>query len=172
VRETVLGSPRPGAQHQRRTSAEVEGGRWSAAAVAAPRRLCERSGPVYADVQQRERPPRPRHFPRRERRPGPRSHQEQLAEVLAVLEARDMELASIKPSSPPATRSWTTSRRCWRPATSSWLRCCPSWPRAEEEIAALKVALRERRPGPARGMLAAITKGARDAIKKLVGAGR
>jgi len=42
----------------------------------------------------------------------------------------------------------------------------------EEEIAALKVALRERRPGPARGMLAAITKGARDAIKKLVGYGR
>jgi len=172
VRETVLGSPRPGAQHQRRTSAEVEGGRWSAAAVRLHAAFCERSGPVYADVQQRERSAPPPSLPPAREEARPRSHQEQLAEVLAVLEARDVELASIKPVLAARDEELDNVKTVLAARDEQLASVLPVLAAREEEIAALKVALRERRPGPARGMLAAITKGARDAIKKLVGPGR
>jgi hypothetical protein len=95
VREAVLASALPGARHQRRTSAEVEASSWSAAGKRLYAELRERSGPVYEEVQRRAQaaPPPPA---TREEAP-PRGLAEQLAEVRAVLEAREIELASVKP---------------------------------------------------------------------------
>ena len=97
VREAVLSAASPGARHQRRTSAEVEASGLSAEGKRLYGALCDRSGPVYAQVRQREpsaqspAPPAPRD------EAAPRGLAEQLAEVMAVLEAREVELSSIKP---------------------------------------------------------------------------
>lgn len=97
LREAVLAGALPAARHQRRTSAEVEATRWGAAGQRLYAALRGRGGPVYEDVLRRERSAsRPSPPPTLEEA-RPRSHEEQLAEVLAVLEARDVELASIKP---------------------------------------------------------------------------
>ena len=160
LRAAVLASPRPGAHHQRRTSAEAEAASWSAAARGLHASLRERSGPVYADVQRRERaapPPTPAP-PREEVRP--RSHEEQLAEVLAVLEARDAEIASIKPvlvardEEVDALRTFLAVR--------------------EEEVTSLRAALADHASlsGVVKGVLAAIKHKARAAIKKLAAAVR
>jgi len=95
VREAVLGSASPGSRHQRRTSAEVEASGLSAAGKLLYAALCDRSGPVYEQARRREQaapPPEPARGDA-----GPRGLSEQLAEVKAVLEAREIELASIKP---------------------------------------------------------------------------
>jgi len=160
LREAVLASPRSGAHHQRRTSAEAEAASWSAAACRLHASLLERSGPVYADVQRRERsapPPAPAP-PREEVRP--RSHEEQLAEVLAVLEARDAELASIKPVLVARDEEVDALRTVLAAH--------------EKETKSLRAVLADRKslPGALKGVLSAIKHGARAAIKKLAAAVR
>jgi hypothetical protein len=97
LREAVLSAASPGARHQRRTSADVEASGLSAEGKRLYAALCDRSGPVYAQLRAREpsvsapAPPAPRDAT------APRSLAEQLAEVMAVLEAREVELMSIKP---------------------------------------------------------------------------
>jgi hypothetical protein len=95
LREAVLGAASPGARHQRRTSAEVEASALSAAGKRLYASLCARSGPVYEEARRREAPAPPE-APAREE-PAPRGLAEQLEELRAVLEAREVELASIKP---------------------------------------------------------------------------
>jgi hypothetical protein len=95
VREAVLSAASPGARHQRRTSAEVEASGLSAEGKRLYAALRDRSGPVYAELRQREPSAPPPPAPRDEA--APPGLAEQLAEVLAVLEAREVELASIKP---------------------------------------------------------------------------
>jgi sulfotransferase family protein len=156
VREAVLASARPGAQHQRRTSAEIEAARWSAAAKRLYAALGERSGPVYEDVQRRERSAPPPSPPPKREEARPRSHEEQVAEVCAVLEAREVELASVKA---------VLAARDEQLAS-----VLPTLAAREEEIASLKgtLAHREGLPGSLKGVLIAIKKGARTAIKRLV----
>jgi FkbM family methyltransferase len=95
VRQAVLAGAQPGARHQRRSSADTETTAWSVTGQALYAALRERSGPVYAELRRQApaAPPPPAAAPER----PPRGLEEQLAEVLAVLEARDAELASIKP---------------------------------------------------------------------------
>ena len=95
VREAVLAAAQPGARHHRRSSGGAEDAAWSAAGRALYAELRARSGPVYAELQRQEQAAPPEPAAPSER--PPRSLQEQLVEVLAVLEARDAELASIKP---------------------------------------------------------------------------
>lgn len=95
VREAVLASASPGSRHQRRTSDEVLASGLSAAGKRLYAALCERSGPVYAEARLREGPAGPVAAAQGEK--APRGLAEQLEEVRAVLEAREVELASIKP---------------------------------------------------------------------------
>jgi len=94
LREAVLSAASPGARHQRRTSAEVEASGLSDEGKRLYAALRDRSGPVYAQLRPREpgvSSPAPRDAT------APRALADQLAEVMAVLEAREVELMSIKP---------------------------------------------------------------------------
>jgi hypothetical protein len=94
VREAVLTASSSASRHQRRTSAEVESSALSDAGKRLYEALCERSGPVYEEARRREAHAAP--AAAQAERP-PRGLAEQLEEVRAVLEAREVELASIKP---------------------------------------------------------------------------
>jgi len=96
VRDAVLAAASSASRHQRRTSAEIDASALTAAGRSLYAELCRRSGPVYAEARKREAAPaaEPAATPGP---PAPRGPAEQLQEVLAVLEAREMELASIKP---------------------------------------------------------------------------
>ena len=94
VVEAVLGASSSAARHQRRTSAEVESSALSAAGKRLYVALCQRSGSVYEQARRREAQPEPAAAPAE--RP-PRGLAEQLEELRAVLEAREVELASINP---------------------------------------------------------------------------
>ena len=100
VRDAVLSSAHPGARHQRRTAAEVEASGLTAEGRRLYAALRERGGPVYREVERRssaEPLPPSAPAPAAPEPPRPRSHAEEIAEITAVLEAREAELASIKP---------------------------------------------------------------------------
>jgi FkbM family methyltransferase len=143
VRKAVVASALPGARHQRRSSAEAEAATWSAGGPALYAALRERSGPVYQEVRRRERAAAaPSPAPPEQARP--RSPAEQLEEVLAVLDARERELASIKPvlvardEEVEALKALVAAR--------------------EEQLTSLTKALaaRDRLPGSLKGVLKAI----------------
>jgi sulfotransferase family protein len=95
VRDAVISAASSAARHQRRTSAEVESSGLSGAGKRLYAALCQRSGPVYEAARRREAHPEPAAAAPGER--PARGPLEQLEEVRAVLEAREVELASIKP---------------------------------------------------------------------------
>lgn len=94
VRAAVVTAASAGFRHQRRMSAEVQSSRLSEAAKQLYDALCRRSGPIYDEARRREEKAPP---PPPARADGPKGLAEQLADVKAVLSAREMELASIKP---------------------------------------------------------------------------
>jgi hypothetical protein len=95
VRGAVLAGASSASRHQRRTSAEVEASGLGAEGKRLYAALCQRSGPVYERALRREGEAGPAAPAQGER--APRGLAEQIAEVQAVLEAREVELASIKP---------------------------------------------------------------------------
>jgi hypothetical protein len=95
VRDAVLASASPASRHQRRTAGEVEASRLTAAGQRLYAALCERSGPVYDQARRREAQAAP--GPAAQGPEAPRGLAEQLEELRSILEARDIELASIKP---------------------------------------------------------------------------
>ena len=170
LREAVLGSASPGARHQRRTSAEVEASGLSAAGKRLYAALCERSGPVYEEARRRERaaptPPAPRDDA------APRGLSEQLAEVKAVLEAREVELLSVKPVLVARTEEIASVKKVLaaRDEQLASIQLVLAARESElgfakEQLASLKAALaardavlaeRQRLPGAVKGLLVAL----------------
>jgi len=96
VRQAILAGAKPGARHQRRTSAQVESSGLAESGKRLYASLCARSGPVYAEARRREAQ-EPAVPPAGPPAPERRSPEDQLREVSAVLAARDEELASMRP---------------------------------------------------------------------------
>jgi hypothetical protein len=184
LREAVLGAASPDARHQRRTSAEVEASALSAAGKRLYASLCARSGPVYEEARRREQattaPP-----PRQEA--GPRGLPEQIAELEARLEARELELASIKPVVVARTEEVDSVKRVLAARDAQLASVLPVLAAreaeigsAKEELASVKAVLaaRDKELAAIRAVLAdrerlfGSLKGVLIALKRLVSAAR
>jgi hypothetical protein len=176
LREAVLASASPGSRHQRRTSAEVEASGLSEAGKRLYAALCERSGPVYQEARRREQaapgPPAPRDHA------APRGLSEQLAEVKAVLEAREVELLSVKPVLVARTEEVASVKKVLAARDEQLASILPVLAAREREIgfateqlASLKAALaaRDEQVSAVRATLAE-RQGVRGAVKGLLAA--
>lgn len=185
LRDAVLGSASPGYRHQRRSSAEVEASGLSAAGKRLYAALCERSGPVYEEARRRERAAPAPLAPRDDA--APRGLAEQLAEVKAVLEAREVELLSVKPVLVARTEEIASVKKVLAARDEQLASIEPVLAAreselgfAKEELASLKAALatRDEQLSTVRAVLAkreglpGAVKGLLVALKRLVFAAR
>jgi hypothetical protein len=180
VRDAVVSSASPGARHQRRTSADIEASGMSEEGKRLHAAFAERSGPVYQEARRREPAagPSPPSAPSPAARDEslPRGLAEQLAEVRAVLEAREVELASIKPVLVARSEEVDSVKRVLAARDEQLASVLPALAAREGEVASLKeqmaalaAALNAKRAALAdRERLLGSLKGVMVAIKRLV----